>query len=93
MDRVLITHEVDDYAAWKAVFDAAAGIRRDAGEREYELMHAEDDPRTVVHLSTWTSLDDARAFFMSDRLVEIRRRAGVHEPEFRYLRRLETGTL
>lgn len=38
-------------------------------------MHAEGDPRTVVHLSTWTSLDAARAFFTSDRLVEIRRRA------------------
>lgn len=93
MHRVLITHEVDDYDAWKAVFDAAAGIRREAGEREYEVMHADGDPRTVVHLSTWTSLDAARAFFMSDRLVEIRRRAGVREPDFRYLHRIETGTL
>lgn len=93
MHRVLITHEVDDYEAWKAVFDAAADIRREAGEREYEVMHADGDPRTVVHVSTWTSHDAARAFFMSDRLVEIRRRAGVREPDFRYLHRIETGTL
>ncbi len=93
MHRVLITHEVDDYDAWKAVFDGAAGIRREAGEREYELLHADGDPRTVVHLSTWTSLDAARAFFESERLVRIRREAGVHAPEFRYLHRLETGTL
>ena len=33
--HVLIIHEVADYAAWKAVFDDAAGLRRDAGERAY----------------------------------------------------------
>ncbi len=93
MHRVLIIHEVDDYPAWKAVFDDSAGIRREAGERDYELLHADGDPRTIVHLSTWTSLDAARAFFESERLVEIRRRAGVHAPEFRYLHRLEEGTL
>jgi len=38
VQRVLIIHEVDDYDAWKAVFDGAAGIRRHAGERDYELL-------------------------------------------------------
>jgi len=93
VQRVLIIHEVDDYDAWKAVFDGAAGIRRHAGERDYELLHADGDPRTVVHLSAWTSLEAARGFFESARLVEIRRQAGVHAPEFMYLHRLEQGTL
>jgi len=35
MPHVLIIHEVGDYAAWIAVFDDAAAIRREAGERRY----------------------------------------------------------
>lgn len=35
--HVLIIHEVEDYEKWKAVFDDAATIRREAGEIAYEL--------------------------------------------------------
>ncbi len=38
MPHVLIIHEVADYAAWKKVFDGAAGIRREAGERSYQVL-------------------------------------------------------
>ncbi len=37
MQHVLIIHEVADYPAWKKVFDAAAGIRKEAGERSYTI--------------------------------------------------------
>lgn len=90
---VLIVHEVEDYPKWKQVFDAAAGIRREAGEIEYQLFVFDRDARQIVHLSRWTSLDAARDFFESPRLVEIRREAGVVAPEFRYLGQLEAGTL
>lgn len=93
MDYVLIIHEVADYAAWKQVFDAAAGIRREAGERHYQLLRDERDPNRVVHFSAWTSLVQARAFFESPRLVKIRQEAGVRAPEFNYLHRLEDGIL
>ena len=93
MPHVLIIHEVADYAAWKGVFDAAADIRREAGERAYQVLRCEDDPLRIVHFSSWTSLDAARAFFESPRLVEIRARAGVRAPEFVYLEDLEAGTL
>ena len=33
--KVLIIHEVADYAAWKRVFDDAAGMRKRAGEIRY----------------------------------------------------------
>jgi hypothetical protein len=90
---VLIVHEVDDYPAWKNVFDDAAGIRAEAGERSFRVLRADGPGERIVHLSTWTSHDDARAFFESPRLVEIRRRAGVHAPEFLYLDELDAGTL
>ncbi|KQW49534.1 MULTISPECIES: antibiotic biosynthesis monooxygenase [unclassified Roseateles] len=93
MDYVLIIHAVKDYPAWKQVFDEAAVIRKEAGEQSYHLLHDERDHNRVVHFSRWTSLAQAKAFFESDRLVEIRRLAGVEAPEFNYLHSLEQGTL
>ena len=93
MPHVLIIHEVADYPAWKKVFDAAAGIRREAGERTFQVLRDHADPNKIVHFSSWTSLEDARRFFESPRLVQIRREAGVKAPEFLYLQKLEAGVL
>ncbi|TAF95350.1 MAG: antibiotic biosynthesis monooxygenase [Oscillatoriales cyanobacterium] len=82
MQYVLIIHEVENYAAWKKVFDNAANIRKEAGERS-----------KIVHFSAWTSTADARAFFESPALVKIREEAGVKAPEFIYLDQLESGVL
>ena len=93
MQHVLIIHEVADYAAWKLVFDRAAGIRRDAGERSYQVLRYEHEANRIVHFSAWTSIANARAFFESPELVRIRLEAGVKAPEFIYLDLLEAGTL
>ncbi len=93
MPHVLIIHEVVDYTAWKKVFDAAAGIRKEAGERTYQVLKYQTDSNKIVHFSTWTSHAAAKAFFESPRLVKIREEAGVKAPEFIYLDQLETGTL
>lgn len=92
-DYVLILHEVEDYARWKAIFDAAAQMRSDAGEIEYHLLASATNARQVVHFSRWRSLKAARAFFESEALVEIRRKAGVRAPEFLYLHGLESALL
>jgi heme-degrading monooxygenase HmoA len=91
--HVLIIHEVEDYEKWKFVFDDATTIRREAGEIAYQLLAYDTDARRVVHFSSWASLDAARAFFESSRLVEIRRIAGVRAPEFHYLKEIEAGLL
>lgn len=93
MQYVLIIHEVADYPAWKKVFDGAAGIRQQAGERSYQVLRYETEANKIVHFSAWTSIADARAFFESPRLVKIRAEAGVKAPEFIYLEQLEAGTL
>ena len=93
MPHVLIIHEVADYPAWKKVFDGAADIRREAGERSYQVLKFQDDPNRIVHFSAWTSIDGTRRFFESPRLVKIRSEAGVKSPDFIYLEQLEAGTL
>jgi quinol monooxygenase YgiN len=93
MQYVLIIHEVADYSAWKKVFDGAADIRRNAGERSYQVLKYQNDPNRIVHFSGWTSIDDAKSFFESPKLVKIRAEAGVKSPDFIYLEQLEAGTL
>jgi len=93
MQYVLIIHEVESYPAWKAVFDQAAEIRKQAGEISYQLLRHDKDANNIVHFSQWSSLDNARRFFESPELVEIRKQAGVKAPEFIYLREIERGVL
>jgi quinol monooxygenase YgiN len=93
MQHVLIIHEVADYLAWKKIFDSAADIRREAGERSYQVLKYQNDPNRIVHFSVWTSINDAKRFFESPKLVRIRAEAGVKSPDFIYLEQLEAGTL
>ena len=93
MQHVLIIHEVEAYPAWKAIFDQAADMRKQAGEINYQLLRYDTDANKIVHFSEWSSLDKARCFFESPELVEIRRQAGVKAPHFMYLQELERGVL
>lgn len=93
MQHVLIIHEVGSYPAWKVVFDQASGMRKAAGEIHYQLLHDDNNANHIVHFSAWCSLEHARRFFESEKLVEIRKQAGVKAPSFLYLHELERGVL
>jgi quinol monooxygenase YgiN len=93
MAHVLIIHEVEDYEAWKKIFDDASPIRKNAGELSYQVLRTDTSANKIVHFSKWTSIADAKAFFESAQLVEIRQQAGVKAPDFIYLELLEEGVL
>ncbi len=93
MQYVLIVHKVENYQLWKQVFDDAIDIRREAGERAYQVLKYQNNPNKIVHFSAWTSIDDAKQFFESPKLLKIRIEAGVKSPKFIYLEQLESGEL
>lgn len=93
MKHVLIIHEVEDYDSWKVIFDEASEIRKKAGEQSYQVLKYESDPNKIVHFSKWSSIDNAKQFFESKELVEIRKQAGVKAPEFIYLEEIASGVL
>ncbi len=93
MAHVLIIHEVDDYDAWKQIFDGAAELRRRAGELSFQVLRDVHAPGRVVHFSVWSSVAAAQAFFESPEVARIRDEAGVHRPEFVYLDQVASGTL
>ena len=91
MPHVLIIHGVDAYRAWKAVFDQAAGMRKNAGELSDRLLRDDSDANTVARVSERASLDQARRFFEPPELIEIRLKAGVSAPASIYLHEIERG--
>jgi quinol monooxygenase YgiN len=91
--HVLIIHEVGDYPKWKNIFDNAVGIRKEAGEISYQVLRFELESKRIVHFSRWNSLENAKKFFESPKLVQIRIDAGVKSPEFIYLEEVEKKTL
>ena len=93
MQYVLIIHEVVNYLAWKEIFDDAAEIRKKAGEISYQVLKYQNESNRIVHFSAWTSIEDAKRFFESPELIEIRAEAGVKSPNFIYLEEIEVGTL
>ncbi|MDR4472834.1 MAG: antibiotic biosynthesis monooxygenase [Nitrospira sp.] len=93
MPHVLIIHEVEAYPAWKLIFDQAADIRKQAGEICYQLLRHDRNANMIVHFSEWSSLEQARRFFESPELVDIRQQAGVKAPDFLYLHEIERGML
>lgn len=93
MTHVLIIHEVENYLAWKNIFDSAANIRKEAGEISFQVLKYENEPNKIVHFSVWSSSEAAKFFFESPKLVQIRIDAGVKSPEFIYLDEIENKIL
>lgn len=86
MIHVLVRHKVADYHRWKEVFDSHLTIRKHAGETGFRLFQSVDDPRDVVLLLDWESVDEARKFMASDELRKRMQEAGVvGAPEVQYV--------
>jgi heme-degrading monooxygenase HmoA len=77
---------MQDYAAWKAMFDEHGAARRAAGSTGGRLFRNSDDPSELVILLEWDNLDRARQFVQSDDLRQAMERAGVtDQPDIYFL--------
>jgi hypothetical protein len=77
MVTIDIRHKVGDFAAWKAIFDAAREQRRAAGEIACRIYLAHGSRDDVLVSMDWESLDRAKVFLAHPRLMEGMTRAGV----------------
>ncbi len=86
MAYMLVRHDVQDYEAWKSVFDSVADLRRRNGEKSYQILRQENSPNKLVALFEWDSLDNAHKYAASAELKEAMERAGVTgKPEILFL--------
>ena len=86
MVHVLIRHKVADYTRWKEAFDAHLNTRKAAGELGFRVFQVVDDPREVVLLLDWESVEHARQFMGSDELRKTMQQAGVvDQPDVQFI--------
>jgi hypothetical protein len=59
---VLLNAEVDDYDAWKPMFDEDPAGRREGGATSHMISRAADNPNDVFVRVEFPSVDQAKAF-------------------------------
>jgi heme-degrading monooxygenase HmoA len=92
MAYMFVRHSVQDYEAWKSVFDSVADLRRRSGEKSYQILRQENGSKELVALFEWDSLDNARKYAVSPELKEGMQRAGVTgKPEILFLEEAARG--
>jgi len=70
-------HEVEDYAAWRSVYDSVEGLRQEHGCTEAEVLVDPANKNDVFILHRFPTLEQAQAFAGSNELREAMGRAGV----------------
>ena len=75
--HALIRQNVNDFDAWKKVFDEHGSERRKAGSKGGHVFRILDDPDNVFVLLEFDDLDIAKEFMDSDGLKEAMEKAGV----------------
>ncbi len=86
MARLYVHHKVADYEAWRKVFDEATVTRTRYGSTGQQVYRAVSDPNDITILTSWTSLDGAKAYGQSSELREAMQRGGViSQPDVTFL--------
>lgn len=74
---LLVRHQVDDYAAWRLVYEELDGLRKEHGCTAEEVMVDSTDKQDVFIIHRFPSLEQAQSFAGSNELREGMGRAGV----------------
>jgi hypothetical protein len=91
MIHVLVHHQVADYTAWKAAFDAALDWRHKNGETYCRIFRTVGHMNNVTIFFEWDSLEKAQAFIGSDELKKKMAAAGVTSaPQIEFLNEVHT---
>ena len=86
MAKLLVHHKVQDYSAWRKVFDEDDKTRKEYGSTGYQVLKSTSDPNDLTVIMDWPSVDAAMAFAASDSLKEKMKNAGViSQPEVTFL--------
>ena len=86
MAKLLVHHKVQDYSAWRKVFDDDDKTRKEYGSTGFQVLQSASDPNDLTVIMDWPSVDAAQAFATSDSLKEKMKNAGViSQPEVTFL--------
>jgi quinol monooxygenase YgiN len=83
MATFLVRHRVADYDAWRAVYDDAGAMQREAGVTDAAVYRDADDPNVVLILHRFGSREQAEAFMANDDAKAAMAAAGVDPDSIR----------
>ena len=74
---MVVTHEVEDFDRWRAVFDHALPTRRAVGEIASYILHNPTDPNVVTVWFEWDTMERAQSWAADPVLANGMTAAGV----------------
>ena len=77
MVTVILSHEVTNFAEWKAGFDGHEPMRQQAGVKTLGVYNSVDNPNLVSVITEFPSAEAVRGFMASPGLKEDMAKAGV----------------
>ena len=77
MATLFVRHEVKEFDAWKAAYDAFNAERNTMGVTGHGVFQADDNPNDVTVFHEFDSIEAAKTFASSARLKEVMEKAGV----------------
>ncbi len=77
MTTMFVRHTVQDYAAWRKVYDQFGTIQKAAGATAEAVYQAADNPNDITVTHEFDTLEAAKAFVKSDELKNAMKSAGV----------------
>ncbi len=77
MATVAVRHQVNDYDAWKAVYDEHGANRKEHGCIGDQILRDDADPSEVLVLTRWPSMKNAQEWAADPSLRDAMSRAGV----------------
>ena len=91
----LVSHRVDDFDAWKKVYDGFAPIQAEHGVQGHQVLRSIENPNDVIVSHTFDSREAARDFFAMPELKKTMSEAGVNADsvEISYFDKVEAGSL
>ncbi len=76
-NRLLVRHEVSDYAKWKSYFDAHGNVRKNHGIKALQVLQDTSNQNDVSIIFEVADIAKAKAFVKSNELKEHLKNAGV----------------
>ncbi len=80
MVRMMVTHSVTDYAAWRKAYDDFDPIRKEKGVIAAAVFQSVDNPNDLTITHDFETADAAKAFADSPELRSTMEKAGVAGP-------------
>jgi quinol monooxygenase YgiN len=86
MAKLIVHHKVQNYSAWRKVFDDHDKDRKEFGSTGYQVLQSASDPNDITAIMDWPSVDAAKAFATSASLKDAMKNAGViSQPDVSFL--------